>query len=77
MHYWPSIPTFRSLYVDITNVTNLLCQGDGPVRVTDIKFDRNKKESEVGMCWMDWCEGKIIERQLFMFELSISEGLGC
>jgi len=26
------------------------------------------------MCWMDWCEDKIIERQLFMLELSSQRG---
>ena len=55
MHYWPSIPTFRSLYVDITNVTNLLCHGDGPVRVTDIKFDRNKQ----GIARLDVLDGLV------------------
>ena len=32
------------------------------------------RNSEVGMCWMDWCEGKIIERQLFKLELSSQRG---
>ena len=37
---------------------------------------QHARYSEVRMCWMDWCNGEIIERQLFMLEIPISEVRG-